>query len=334
MSVFVDRKFLLQLSPKLPRFVKKKDDLYNFRCPLCGDSQKNKTKARGYVYRRKNDYFYKCQNCGASTSFYNFLKQVDPNLVDEYALERYKLSANTNSPEPEFSELKVKPTFKKRLNLPTIQSLPDGHFAKDYVIARKIPEEFYSELYYAEDFKKCVEDVGVEKDGLIDGDKRLIIPFYDKDGNLTGLQGRSLSNSKIRYITIKIMEEVPRVFGLNRVDESKRIYVFEGPIDSMFIENSVAVASSALESASNYLDKSKLVLVFDNEPRNKDIVKLMEQAIDNHYSVVIWPEMIKEKDINEMILQGFDKEELYDIMEKNIHINLRAKMEFINWKKV
>ena len=138
----------------------------------------------------------------------------------------------------------------------------------------------------------------------------------------------------IRYITIKIMEEVPRLFGLNRVDESKRIYVFEGPIDSMFIENSVAVASSALESASNYLDKSKLVLVFDNEPRNKDIVKLMEQAIDNHYSVVIWPEMIKEKDINEMILQGFDKEELYDIMEKNIHINLRAKMEFINWKKV
>ena len=274
-----------------------------------------------------------CHNCGASTSFYNFLKQVDPSLVEEYQLERYKNSANTNSPEPTFSELKVKPIFKKKVDLPSIDSLPDGHFAKDYVIGRKIPESFYSSLYYAEDYKAFVDSFGVEKD-IMQGDKRLVIPFYDKEGNITGFQGRALGESKIRYITIKLADDVPRIYGLDRVDETKRIFVFEGPIDSMFIENSVAVASSALESAVEYLDKSKIVLVFDNEPRNKEIMKLMEHAIDNHFNVVVWPEMIKEKDVNDMILEGFDNEELYDIMNKHTYVNLRAKMEFVNWKKV
>ena len=333
MSVFIDRNFLLLLSPKLHRFSKKKDDLYNFRCPLCGDSQKNKSKCRGYVYRKKNDYFFMCHNCGASTSFFNFLKQVDPNLVEEYQLERYKNSANTNSPEPAFSEFKAKPVFVKTLDLPTIESLPNEHFAKKYVIGRKIPKKMYSQLYYADDFKDFVDSFGIEKD-IMAGDRRLIIPFFDKEGNLTGFQGRALGESKIRYITIKLMDDVPRMFGINRVNEEESIYVFEGPIDSMFINNSVAVASSALESAAEYLDKSKIVLVFDNEPRNKEIVKLMEHAIDNHFNVIVWPAMIQDKDINEMILSGFDIEELHDIMEKHTFVNLRAKMEFVNWKKI
>ena len=124
------------------------------------------------------------------------------------------------------------------------------------------------------------------------------------------------------------------MFGMDRVNEQEKIYVFEGPIDSMFVNNAVAVASSSLESASEFLDKSKLVLVYDNEPRNKEIVKLMEKAIDNHFNVVVWPAMITDKDVNDMILTGFDIDELHDIMEKNTFVNLRAKMEFVNWKKV
>jgi len=333
MSVYIDRSFLLQLAPKLLRFAKKKDDLYNFRCPLCGDSQKNKSKSRGYVYRKGNNYFFMCHNCGASTSFYNFLKQVDPNLLEQYSLELYKASANTNSPEPTFSELTVKPTFKKSLDLPKISELSDEHFAKQYVINRSIPTTMYSNLYYAEDFKALVDSFGVDKD-IIAGDKRLVIPFHDKEGNITGFQGRSLSDSKIRYITIKLTDEGPRMFGIDRVNEQEKIFVFEGPIDSMFVKNAVAVASSALESAAEYLDKSKIVLVYDNEPRNKEIVKLMEKAIDNHFNVVIWPAMITDKDVNDMILTGFDIDELHDIMEKNTFVNLRAKMEFVNWKKV
>jgi hypothetical protein len=274
-----------------------------------------------------------CHNCGVSTSFYNFLKQVDPAMLQEYSLELYRNSANTNSPEHTFSEFKAQPVFKKKPDLPSITSLPDEHFAKQYVMGRRIPKSFYDNLYYAEEFKDFVDSFGIDKD-IIKGDKRLVIPFYDKEGNMTGFQGRALSESKIRYITIKLMDEVPRIFGLDRVDEEQKIFVFEGPIDSMFVENSIAIASSALQSASNFLDKSKIVLVYDNEPRNKEIVKLMEKSIDEHYNVVIWPEMIKEKDINDMVLSGFDKEELYDIMDKHTYNNLRAKMEFVNWKKV
>ena len=332
MSVFIDRNFLAQISPQLQKFVKKKNDLYNFRCPICGDSQKNKTKSRGYVYRKKNDYFFMCHNCGASMSFFNFLKKVEPTLVESYQLERFKENSNYNSPEPDFKEVKKKPVFVKKLDLPSIDSLSDEHFAKQYVVGRKIPQEHHSNLYYAEDFKSFVESFGLEKD-LKPDDKRLIIPFHDKEGNLTGFQGRALGESKIRYITIKLLEDVPRMYGYNKVNPEEKILVVEGPIDSMFLKNAVAVASSSLESASEFLDKSNIVLLFDNEPRNKEIVKLMEHAIDNHFQIVIWPEFIQEKDINEMFLVGLDQEELHDIIEKFTFVNLRAKMEFINWKK-
>ena len=337
MSVFIDRQFLLRVSPKLQRFAQKKEDLYNFRCPLCGDSQKNKTKSRGYVYRKKNDYFYMCHNCGASTSFYNFLDRVDPSLVKEYALERYKNgeTGNNNYPKPEFEEYKTEtPKFKKALELPTIDSLPEAHFAKNYVSQRRIPETFYSQLYFAEDFAAFIQSLGIEKENLHKDDKRLVIPFYDKDKNLIAIQGRALGESKLRYITIKLHDDNHKVFGMDRIDEEKMIYVVEGPIDSMFLDNAVATADSNLESITSIYDKTNVTLIFDNEPRNKEICKKIDEAIEKHYNVVIWPEMIESKDINDMVLEGFSPDEIQDIISKNTFVNLRAKAEFINWKKI
>jgi len=337
MSVFIDRNFLLQVSPKLQRFSKKKDDLYNFRCPLCGDSQKNKTKSRGYVFRKKNDYFYMCHNCGVSTTFYNFLKQVDPNLVQEYQLERYKNgeTGNNNYPKPDFEEYKVeKPTFKKALELPSIDSLPEAHFAKSYVQQRRIPEAFYSQLYFAEDFAAFIQSLGIEKEGLYKDDKRLVIPFYNAEKELVAVQGRSLGESKLRYITLKLHDDNKKVFGIDRINEEEMIYVVEGPIDSLFLNNAVATADSNLESITSIYDKSKVVLVFDNEPRNKEIVMKIDNAIENHYNVVIWPEMIESKDINDMVLDGFSPDEIQDIISKHTFVNLRAKAEFVNWKKI
>ena len=335
MSIFIDRQFLLRVSPKLQKFTQKKEDLYNFRCPLCGDSSKNKIKARGYVYRKKNDYFYMCHNCGASTTFFNFLSKVDASIVKEYQLERYKNgeTGNNNYKKPTFDEAKTKPVFREKITLESIDSLPEEHFAKTYVQSRKIPKSFHSQLYFAPDFKKFIEELGVEKDGLIENDKRLIIPFYDKDKNLVAVQGRALGESKMRYITVKIMEDVPKLYGLDRINMDKMVYVVEGPIDSMFLDNAVATADSHLEGASQSLPKHNITLVFDNEPRNKDICKQIERAIENHFNVVVWPEFIQEKDINDMILGGFTQPEIQDILENNTFLNLRAKMEFINWKK-
>lgn len=343
MSIFIDRSFLLQVSPRLQRFTQKKDNLYNFRCPFCGDSQKSKTKCRGFIYAKKNDYFFMCHNCSLSISFYNFLKKLDPNLVNEYALERYKNgeTGNHNYPKPDIPEIKTATPVFKGIVFPeesnsliqSIQHLNNDHIAKKYVIQRKIPTEFYCNLFYAKDYKKYVESFGISKD-IPENDERLIIPFYDVDGNLVGFQGRTLTNSKSRYITIRLQEDHPMMYGLNMVDKNETIYVVEGPIDSMFLKNSIAVSSSNLQSAVELFDKSKIVLVFDNEPRNKEICKLIEQAIEDHFNVVIWPEMMDDKDVNDMILNGFSCEDVRDIIEKNTFVNLRAKMEFINWKKI
>lgn len=335
MSVFIDRKYLLLISPKLKLFSEKKTDLYNFRCPICGDSQKDKTKCRGYIFKRKDNYFFRCHNCGASHNFYNFLERVQPSILKEYSLERFR---NENH-EPEKPSVDVdftepKPKFKKHLKLKTISELSDKHLAKKYCLDRLIPEKSFHNLYYAPDFKKFIEDLGIDKKNLIEDDKRLVIPFFDKDKNLIALQGRTLTNSSMRYITVKLSDENSKFFGIDNINENEKIYVVEGPIDSLFLDNAIATADSNLIRVSELYDKQNIVLVFDNEPRNKEIVKLLDNAIENHYNVVVWPEMIESKDINDMVLEGFSVDEIKDIIKKNTFVNLRAKMEFVNWRKI
>lgn len=338
MSVFIDRKYLKLLSPKLNRFSQKKDDLFNFRCPFCGDSKKNLFKARGYVYRKKNDYFYKCQNCGVGYTMYNFINYLDSNLAKDYSLERYTNGevGNHNYPKPEIKF--DSPIFTKKktvINLPNIKELGKEHFATQYCIGRKIPEDTYDNLYYAESFKKFIDEIFPDNEKeLKEEDPRLIIPFFDEENQLIAVQGRTLSDSKIRYITIKLTKDTTKIFGLDRVNKEEKIYVTEGPLDSLFLPNAIATADSNLMAAENAIARDKLVLVFDNEPRNKDLCKIIDKAIENHFAVCIWPEMIHEKDINEMILGGFSQDELVDIIDKNTFVNLRAKMEFIQWKKV
>jgi hypothetical protein len=345
MSIYIDRKFLHLVSPKLERFAQKKPDLYNFRCPICGDSQKNKSKARGFVYKKSNDYFFRCHNCGASHTFYNFLKFVDPSLLKEYTYERFTNgeTGNHNYPKPTFEEFKSQPAFnekptQKKINLDTVESLPESHYAKAYVKARKIPEKYFSELYFAPDFKMLVQSLGVENENLKEEDPRLIIPFYDENNELFAIQGRALSESKIRYITITLVEDelfsgYMKFYGLNKLDRSKKVYVVEGPIDSMFLPNAIATADADLTRAAK-LELTDFVLVYDNEPRNKDIVKQIGKAIASGYNVTLLPENIKQKDINDMILAGISPGEILDLIDKFTFSNLRANLEFSNWKKV
>jgi hypothetical protein len=276
-----------------------------------------------------------CHNCGASHTFYNFIKFVDPSLLQEYALERYKNGeiGNHNYTKPKFDEFKVKPVFKKSIQLPTVAELPDGHFCKQYVINRKIPVEFHSQLYYADDFKSFVESMQEEKSGLVEDDKRLVIPFYDKDKSLIAFQGRALGESKIRYVTITLRKDVTKFFGLNRVDPNKKVYVVEGPIDSMFIPNAIATADSNLTRASE-LGFNDVTYLFDNEPRNKEIVKTIEKAIKEGNNVCLLPESVKEKDINDMILSGRTIHELLALIDNFTYSKLRAELEFSNWKRI
>ena len=121
---------------------------------------------------------------------------------------------------------------------------------------------------------------------------------------------------------------------MDRVDLKKKVKVVEGPIDSLFLTNCVASGDANLSLTAKDVNAEKKVLIFDNEPRNKEIVKMMQDAIKLGYNVVIWPDKIVGKDINEMILNGLSPDEIESIISSNTFRGLEAQTKFVFWKKV
>lgn len=331
----IDSKYVGLVSSRLQKFKQVKNGLYNFRCPYCGDSQRHKNKARGYIYRLKNDHNFKCHNCGVSRTFTNFLKDLDSSLYDQYVMERYKsgiTGKNSNTPTPKFEF--EKPVFDKKykINLPTIAELNTEHPAKVYLQNRKIPEKFLNQLYYCEEFKQWTNEQKYTFESTDQDEPRIIIPLIN-NGTIFGFQGRSLNkNSKIKYITIILEEHHPKIYGLDRIDWDKTVYITEGPIDSMFLDNAIAMVGADIDKmffVANF--ETNFVMVYDNEKRNKQIVDRIQKAIDLNFPVVIWPSDIKEKDINDMVLAGLD---VGDMLKSNTYSGLEAKTKLISWKRV
>lgn len=329
---YIDTKYLNIISPYLQQFKKKGDNLWNFRCPYCGDSQKSRTKARGFVFRKKNDLFFKCHNCGVGASLGNLVKTVDSKTYKDYIFERYKKGVETrSSPQPEFKF--NAPVFRKKgilEGLQSIKNLPDDHPARQIVERRKLPVESLSDLYLCESFFKFTNSIIKGKFPSLDGDHpRLLIPFRDESGEVFAYQGRAFGNEQPKYITIKIDEERDKIFGLDKVDKSKPILVVEGPLDSLFLDNCIAVAGADFSNI-----KGNLTVIYDNEPRNKEINKQIEKTIDQGKSVCLWPDHMKEKDINDMIIAGYSKKEVQEIITNNTFSGASAKLRFAEWRRI
>ena len=320
----VDSKYIGLVSSRLQKFKRVKDNLYNFRCPICGDSQKNKNKTRGYIYQVKNNTNFKCHNCGASMSFNNFVKHVDPTLHKQYTLEKFKEGHTgrnfvVEAPKLEFT----KPVFKKSINLPKASSDPA---AKEYLVNRKIdPDKFY----FADKFMEWTNTQKRTFDTITRDESRIVIPMYDCDKNLIGFQGRALGKSFTKYITVMLDEEAPKVYGLDSIDKTSPVYITEGPFDSTFIRNSIAMCGADADISSWGI--SNPVWVYDNEPRNREIVERIRKTIDTGDSIIIWPTNIEQKDINDMVLAGHD---VMSMLELNTYSGLQAKIKFNNWKKI
>ena len=331
MSSYIDLKYISNLKSRLPGFKQKNDYLFNFRCPHCGDSKKSKLKTRAYLYRVKNDMFFKCHNCGMGQNLSNFIKFVDPNMYSEYLLERYKKGAPA-TPKPQFD---FKPAFEDRTildDLKSIKQLDDEHPAKQYVLKRKIPSEFFDKLFFASKFGALVNKVKPNTYGEKDH-PRLVIPFYDTTGKLFAFQGRAFGNEQPKYLTVKLDENKQKIYGLERINFQKQIYVVEGPIDSLFIDNCLAAAGADLILKSD-VPNEQVTYIFDNEPRNKEIIKRIQNMIDKNYNVVIWPSEIQSKDVNDMILSGLTKMEISDIIHNNTYSKLSALTKLNEYKKV
>ncbi len=320
---FVDVKYINLISGRFQKFKKVKPNLYNFRCPICGDSQKNKNKARGYLYQVKNNTNFKCHNCGINISFNNFLKQIDSVIYKQYTFEKFKeghTGKNFTVEEPVFKF--ETPKFKSKINLPKASSNFD---AKKYLESRKLNPDNY---YYAEKFKEWTNSLRQTFDSTDKDEPRIIIPLFYQN-NLVGFQGRALGPSKVKYITIMLDDDAPKIYGLDEVQKSETVYITEGPFDSTFIRNAIALCGA--DGDVTKWDIRDCVWIYDNEPRNSEILSRISRVIEDGQKVVIWPSTIKEKDINDMVLSGLD---VQSVVESNIYSGLEAKLKFTAWKKV
>ena len=341
--MWLERKYINLLSSRLQQF-KPRNHGFNFRCPFCGDSQSSKYKTRGWIYEKKGDYKFHCFNCSVSKGFSYFLKDLDQQLYNEYRMEVMKDSKTPEQEELEsFIKKMEKPKFMKEgvlKGLKKVSQLSPDHRVKKLVDSRKIPTDIHYRLFSCPNFFKFCNSVipGKFSDKTLEHDEtRLLIPFFDKDKNVHAFQGRALGESRVKYVTIVIDESVPKVYGLDTANFDKTVYVLEGPIDSMFIPNSIATAGGDLVSALGSFHgeaKSSLVIVYDNEPRSKDTVKKLDKAILQGYRVCIWPDNLDHKDINDMVMAGLSSDFIKHIIDTNTYKDLSAKLALNRWSKV
>ena len=347
----IDLKYCGYLSTRVDRYQVKAISPYraNLRCPICGDSQKSKKKARGWILEKDNSAIYYCHNCGISTSFGKFLKMVDSNLYNDYVvdvgLEKHVFQRPVTK-ENNFLPVE-KPVGLDKLLVPVephkkddspllrikkVSSLAYDHPVKEYIVKRKIPTNKHFKLYYAPKFNAWVNTIIPDKLPTEHDEPRLVIPFIDASGNMFGFAGRSFSKNSLRYITIMIDSNYPKIFGLDDIDFMKKYYVVEGQIDSLFLPNCLAMAG-ADGNTSGLSMLENAVFVFDNEPRNKEIVARMQKAIDKNLKVCIWPSNLTQKDINDMILAGYKDADVKLIIDSNTYSGLEAKLALMMWKR-
>ena len=330
MQSYIDVKYVNIISPLLQQFKKKGDFLWNFRCPYCGDSQKSRTKARGFVYRKKNDLFYKCHNCGVGTTLGKLIEHLDSKSYKDYIMERYKSGVKTVNKEPEFKF--NEPVFRSKDICSTLNSLSElgeDHPARKIIDRRNLPISSYKDLFLCPEFYKFTNNLIPNKFPSLDGDHpRLLIPFRDEEGEVFAYQGRAFGNEQPKYLTIKLQER-DKIFGLDKIDTRKEVLVVEGPLDSLFLDNCIAVAGADVPN----LD-CDFTVVFDNEPRNKELLKQVEKTINRGHKICLWPEGMEYKDINDMILGGYTKEEIQDLIKQNTHQGVTATLWFSKWRKI
>lgn len=340
MSLWVDVKYANMVSSRLPLCKRRGDHLWNFRCVVCGDSKTNKSKARGYIYKVKTGLFVKCHNCSYGATIGGFLKDVDPNLHQQYVVENYQENGGgaRQSRKQTIPEILLqRPTLIVDSVLDPIKRLdqirPD-HPAVKYVETRKIPRDQFSLLYFAPKFKQFVNGIIPNKFGaVVEEHPRLIIPYFNSHGKCFAFQGRAFGKEQPKYYTIKIDETEERIFGIDRVDFSRRVYITEGPLDSLFLPNAIAVSGSSFNTPTIEQLKTNATLVYDNEPRSRELTKLIAKSIEQHFAVCLWPDTVPYKDINEMVINGMSPQQILDIINHNTYSGAEAQLRFAAWRK-
>lgn len=300
---------------------------FNFRCNICKDSKKNKFKKRGYLILRHNDkvghdtwQFY-CHNCGASMYAEKWLKQYFPQNYKDYikeilCQEKYDSTSveETLKKQQEKTELKLR---KKEIeDVKYFQKIENFGDAEQFCKDRLIPENIWKMWF--------VGVGGKYKD-------RIIIPFYDDKGNIYWWQGRTLTNQIPKYLN-RVANRNNAIYNYYNIDKKRPVIVTEGPIDSVFLENSIAVLGTKIpEKVKEKLDKLNCYYLFDNDEEGRKIS--LKYLLNNKY-VFIWQKFIKDikvdvKDINELVIkQNFTDIIKFKDIEKYFTNNIFDKIYF------
>jgi transcription elongation factor Elf1 len=336
---WLESKYIGILSTRLRNFKRKSGSLYNFSCPICGDSAKDSRKARGFVYVKEGKFLYTCHNGCGTMGIPKFIKQVDEFVYNDFIIEKVM---EGKSPEqkkdPVLDPSKPKYVTTTALNnLKKVSQLKHDHYCREYIDSRRIPTNCHHKLFHAPKFMSWVNTFmpgKFEQKHLHFDGPALVIPFVNKDGRMHALQGRYFEGD-LRYITIVLDESVPKIWGLDNYDKSHKGYVLEGPIDAMFIPNAVATAGGTELSTLRFLNLDNTVICFDNEPRSKDTIKKIEKAIHHGMKVCIWPEGLAHKDVNDMIKDGgMTADNVRETIDRNTFSGLSATLALNKWKKL
>ena len=339
--LWLERKYLSQVVSLLDMAKWKNENTLNHRCPYCGDSAKNTYKARGYHFQVGQNFVYKCHNCGKSTSSVNFLKDHFPMIHKEYIKEWLK--ENGKAPRqkkmPSANEFKFTPREEvlnmKRIDLTAVCfRANEKGVARDFLESRKIPESKIQDLWFVPQAQTLGLLSDKYKDRVLGDDPRVVIPFFDESGELVGISGRAINDSPLRYLTMRFLDDVPLIYNIDKVDKSKTIYVTEGPIDSLFLPNAISLGGSDFKKIDDSI-KENAILIYDNEPRNTEILKKINEVIDLGWSVCIWDDrrVSDIKDINDMVLNGLSQDEIVDIITSNTYSGLSAKVKLKEYAK-
>lgn len=339
-KLFIQKNYADQLGSRLSLFKVQSYSPYrsNFRCPICGDSQKNRRRKRAYIIENGGQLYFHCHNECGTLSFESLLRNY---FSDVYATYKLDLLANL-----QLNNKRVRSYEKEEyidvdainqeyeINLPLVETVPRAY---EYLKRRCIPEKFFSEIYFTMNFHKFINEIKPGKfESSMESTKepRIVMPMKDFDGKVFGVIARSLlPNPFMRYLTVKFDESKPKVFGLDRLNLNKVGYVVEGPIDSFFIDNGIALAGTDGHPDDIFSSKDDYVMVLDNQPRSKSVLKKYEKYIDMGCKVFIWPSHIKSKDINDCIKDGMSIEGINSLIRLNTYTGLKLKMMFNAWKK-
>ncbi len=339
---WIDKKYINLLSSRLEQF-KWRGNVANCRCPICFDSETHKNKKRGYFFEAGDHWNYFCHKCGKSTTVATLIKMLDSNLYKEYVLEltkdKYKKPVEVDFSSLPEKRIAIDDDLKELQKLHRTSALPDDHPAVQLLLNRKIPE--LNILRYVPNFMEWTNKLvpgKFSKEALRHDEGRIIIPFFNKKGKFHAYQGRSLEpKAQVRYISVVLDETVPLIWGLDRVRYDlmdDMIYAFEGVFDAIFFSNSIAICGSNFSSIKTAILPRAIIMVYDNEPRSIELKKKIHKAILEGFLVCIWPNNIKSKDVNDMILnEGLTPHDIKRIIDNNTFSGLKAINALTQWSK-